>query len=429
MALRIEDYALIGDTQTAALVGRDGSIDWLCLPRFDSPACFAALLGDESHGRWLLAPAAEVTRTERRYRDGTLVLETDFHTAEGVLQVVDSMPIRDEAPDIVRVARCLEGRVTVRMELVLRFDFGRVVPWVRRAPDGGLTAIAGPDAVHLIPGRPTRGRDLTTVAEFELEAGDEVPFVLTWYPSHEPEPSPVDGIAATQDTTQWWEEWTARARVGGRHAALVKRSLITLKALTYAPTGGIVAAPTTSLPEAIGGVRNWDYRFCWVRDATLTLQSLMHAGYMDEAKAWRDWLLRAVAGSPSEMQIMYGPAGERRLTELELDWLPGYENSAPVRIGNAASNQFQLDVFGELMDAMLQGREGGLPSEEASWRLQLALLDFLEVAGVHQREEGERRIAQPAVAVIPIANASDFFRQRSRRRRDDAAGRRIGQSL
>jgi GH15 family glucan-1,4-alpha-glucosidase len=380
MPLRIEDYALIGDTQTAALVGRDGSIDWLCLPRFDSPACFAALLGDESHGRWLIAPTAEVTRTERRYREGTLVLETDFHTRDGVLQVVDSMPIRDEAPDVVRVARCLEGRVAVRMELVLRFDFGRVVPWVRRATDGGLTAIAGPDAVHLIPGRPTHGRDLTTVAEFELEAGDEVPFVLTWYPSHEPEPLPVDGLAATGDTTSWWEEWTARARVAGEYADLVKRSLITLKALTYAPTGGIVAAPTTSLPEAIGGVRNWDYRFCWVRDATLTLQALMHAGYMDEAKAWRDWLLRAVAGSPSEMQIMYGPAGERRLTELELDWLPGYENSAPVRIGNAASDQFQLDVFGELMDALLQGREGGLPLEQAGWRLQLALLDYLEGA-------------------------------------------------
>ena len=380
MALRIEDYALIGDTQTAALVGRDGSIDWLCIPRFDSPACFAALLGDESHGRWLLAPAGEVTRTERRYRDGTLVLETDFHTAEGVLQVVDSMPIRDEAPDVVRVARCLKGRVAVRMELILRFDFGKVVPWVRRSDDGGLTGTAGPDAIHLIPGRPTMGRDLTTVAEFELDEGDEVPFVLTWYPSHEPVPDPVDGIAATEDTTRWWQEWSDRSTVEGEHAALVRRSLITLKALTYAPTGGIVAAPTTSLPEAIGGVRNWDYRFCWVRDATLTLQALMHAGYMDEARAWRDWLLRAIAGSPSEMQIMYGPAGERRLTELELPWLPGYEGSAPVRIGNAASDQFQLDVYGELMDALLQGREGGIEADEAAWRLQLALMNFLEGA-------------------------------------------------
>jgi GH15 family glucan-1,4-alpha-glucosidase len=380
MPLAIEDYALIGDTQTAALVGKDGSIDWLCLPRFDSPACFAALLGDESHGRWLLAPAGDVRRVERRYRRGTLVLETDFHCGDGVLQVVDSMPIRDEAPDVVRVARCLDGRVSVRLELILRFDFGRVVPWVRRSGDGGLTAIAGPDAVHLIPGRPTRGRDLTTVAEFELDAGDEVPFVLTWHPSHEPVPRPVDGIAATSDTTAWWEKWSSHSKVEGRHRSLVQRSLITLKALTYAPTGGIVAAPTTSLPEAIGGVRNWDYRFCWVRDATLVLQSLMHAGYMDEARAWRDWLLRAVAGSPSELQIMYGPAGERRLTELELDWLPGYAGSAPVRIGNAASSQFQLDVYGELMDALQQGREGGIEAEGAAWRLQVALMGYLESA-------------------------------------------------
>ena len=378
MPLRIEDYALIGDTQTAALVGIDGSIDWMCIPRFDSPACFAALLGDESNGRWLLAPADDVRRVERRYRDDTLVLETDFHTDGGVLQVVDSMPIRDEAPDVVRIARCLEGRVQVHMELVLRFDYGHVVPWVRREPDGGLTAVAGPDAVHLIPGRPTRGRDLTTVAEFELDAGDEVPFVLTWFPSHEPAPLAVDGLSATEDTTSWWREWSARSLADGPDRALVQRSLITLKALTYAPTGGIVAAPTTSLPEAIGGVRNWDYRFCWVRDATLTLQALIHAGYHDEAGAWRDWLLRAVAGSPPELQIMYGPAGERRLTELELDWLPGYEGSAPVRIGNAASRQFQLDVFGELMDALAQARDAGLHADPAAWRLQAALLGYLE---------------------------------------------------
>ena len=378
MALPIEDYALIGDTQTAALVGRDGSIDWLCLPRFDSPACFAALLGDESHGRWQICPCDEVQRTERRYRPGTLVLETDFHTAGGVLQLVDSMPIRDEAPDVVRVVRCLEGSVWVRLELVLRFDFGRVVPWVRRGSDGGLTAIAGPDAVHFIPGRSIRGEDFTTIAEFELHAGDEVPFVLTWYPSHAKVPAPVDGIAATHDTTEWWEEWSARSTIDGEHRELVQRSLITLKALTYAPTGGIVAAPTTSLPEAIGGVRNWDYRFCWVRDATLTLQALLSAGYTDEARSWRDWLLRAVAGSPSEMQIMYGPAGERRLTELELDWLPGYEGSAPVRIGNAASNQFQIDVYGELMDALLQAREGGLDADDDTWRLQVALMKWLE---------------------------------------------------
>jgi len=378
MALPIEDYALIGDTQTAALVGRDGSIDWLCLPRFDSPACFAALLGDPSHGRWLLAPAGEVLRVERRYRQGTLVLETDFHTADGVVQVVDSMPIRHEAPDVVRVVRCLRGRVAMRMELVLRFDFGHVVPWVQRADDGGLTATAGPDAVHLITARPTHGEDFTTIAEFEVEEGDEVPFVLTWYPSHEPVPGPVDGLEATEDTTRWWREWSGRSRFDGAHRNLVQRSLITLKALTYAPTGGIVAAPTTSLPESIGGVRNWDYRYCWVRDATLTLQSLMHAGYTEEARAWRDWLLRAIAGSPEEMQIMYGPAGERRLTELELDWLPGYEGSRPVRIGNAASNQFQLDVFGELMDALMLGRAGGLGFDAPAWRLQVALMAYLE---------------------------------------------------
>jgi GH15 family glucan-1,4-alpha-glucosidase len=390
MPLPLEDYALIGDTQTAALVGRDGSIDWLCLPRFDSPACFAALLGDASHGRWQLCPAGGVRRVERRYRPGTLVLETDFHTEDGVLRVVDSMPIRDEAPDVVRVARCLEGRVPVRMELILRFDFGRVVPWVRRFEDDELIAIAGPDAVHLIPGRPTRGEDLTTVAEFELDAGDEVGFVLTWYPSHEPVPDPVDPLGATEDTTRWWEEWSGRCDV----PELVHRSLITLKALTYAPTGGIVAAPTTSLPEQLGGVRNWDYRFCWVRDATLTLQSLLHGGYVDEARAWRDWLLRAVAGSPSEMQIMYGPAGERRLTELVLDWLPGYEGAAPVRIGNAASNQFQLDVYGELMDALLLARESGLEAEEAAWRLQIALLDYLEGAW-DQPDEGIWEVRGP----------------------------------
>ncbi len=378
MPLRIEDYALIGDTQTAALVGRDGSIDWMCIPRFDSPACFAALLGDESNGRWLLAPADEVRRVERRYRENTLVLETDFHTDGGVLQVVDSMPIRDEAPDVVRIARCLEGRVAVRMELVLRFDYGHIVPWVRRDRDGGLTAVAGPDAMHLIAGRPTRGQDLTTFAEFELEAGDEVPFVLTWFPSHEPAPLAVDGLSATEDTTAWWRAWSARSTARGPYRGLVQRSLLTLKALTYAPTGGIVAAPTTSLPEAIGGVRNWDYRYCWVRDATLTLQALIHAGYHEEASAWRDWLLRAVAGSPPELQIMYGAAGERRLTELELDWLPGYEASMPVRIGNAASRQFQLDVFGELMDALAQARDAGLHADPAAWRLQVALLGYLE---------------------------------------------------
>jgi GH15 family glucan-1,4-alpha-glucosidase len=404
MPLRIEDYALIGDTQTAALVGLDGSIDWLCLPRFDSPACFSALLGDESHGRWLLAQADAVRRTERRYRKDTLVLETDFHTDGGVLQVVDSMPIRGVAPDVVRIARCTAGRVKVRVELVLRFDFGHVVPWVRRAEDGsGLTATAGPDAVHFVPGRPMHGRDMTTVADFDLEAGDEVPFVMTWYPSHEPEPDPVDGLAATEDTTRWWQEWSERSLYDGPHGEIVRRSLITLKALTYAPTGGIIAAPTTSLPEAIGGVRNWDYRFCWVRDATLTLQALLHAGYTEEAAAWRAWLLRAVAGSPPEMQIMYGPAGERRLTELELPWLPGYEGSAPVRIGNAASGQFQIDVYGELMDSFLLAREEGLAADNDAWRLQIALMRYLEEVwdepdeGIWEMRGGRRHLVHSKV--------------------------------
>ena len=374
MPLPLEDYALIGDTQTAALVGRDGSIDWLCLPRFDSPACFAALLGDESHGRWLVAPAGGVRRVERRYRPGTLVLETDFHTDDGVLQVVDSMPVRDEAPDVVRVARCLRGRVAVRMELVLRFDFGHVVPWVRRYKDEGLVAIAGPEAVHLIPGRPVRGEDLTTVAEFELDEGDEVAFVLTWFPSHEAVPQSVDGIAATEDTTQWWHEWSDRCEVSD----LVRRSLITLKALTYAPTGGIVAAPTTSLPEEIGGARNWDYRFCWLRDATFTLYSLLMAGYDDEAEAWREWLLRAVAGDPRDLRIMYGIRGERRIPEVPVEWLPGYEGSLPVRVGNDASRQFQLDVYGEILDLLHQASREGLPHESAAWEMELRIMDVLE---------------------------------------------------
>jgi GH15 family glucan-1,4-alpha-glucosidase len=395
MTLRIEDYALIGDTQTAALVGNDGSIDWLCFPRFDSPALFARLLGDESNGRWLLAPSGPVRSVERRYRPGTLVLETDFQTDGGVLRVTDSMPVRGAAPDLVRLARCIEGRVRVRMELVLRFDFGSVVPWVRHIP-GGLLAIAGPDAVRLNSDRALEGVDLTTVAEFELGAGEEAGFVLTWYPSHEDVPRAVDPVAATATTTRWWERWSARAQVAGEYEELVRRSLITLKALTYAPTGGIVAAPTTSLPEALGGVRNWDYRFCWVRDATMVLQALVQAGYVAEARAWRDWLLRAVAGAPSKMQIMYGPAGERRLTEIELPWLAGYEGSRPVRIGNAAAHQLQLDVYGELMDALDQARAAGIDHDDDAWRLQSALMEHLEGAWEQPDEgiwetRGERR--------------------------------------
>ena len=374
MSLPIEDYAVVGDTQTAALVGRDGSVDWLCLPRFDSPACFAALLGDRHNGRWRIAPAGGVKRVERRYRTDTVVLETDFHTEDGAIRIVDCMPIRGEAPDVVRLVQGLEGRVDVELDLVLRFDYGRVVPWVRRH-GGYRLAIAGPDAVRLDAGVPTRGENMSTRASFTVAAGDEVPFVLTWYPSHHREPAPVDAAQAVADTTTWWREWMGSCEPAD---PLVRRSLLTLKTLTYAPTGGIVAAATTSLPEKLGGVRNWDYRFCWLRDATLTLVALLSGGFADEARAWRDWLLRAVAGNPRDMQIMYGPAGERRLTEIELSWLPGYEKSAPVRVGNAASGQFQLDVYGEIMDALLQARDRGMEPEPHAWAIQRAILDFLE---------------------------------------------------
>ncbi len=382
---RIEDYALIGDTQTAALVGRDGSIDWLCFPRFDSPACFAALLGTPDHGYWRISPARPVTRVTRRYRPGTLILETDFETSDGTVRLTDAMPVRGvapvpvrgEAPDVVRMVEGLSGRVAMRMELVIRFDYGSAVPWVRREDDA-LHAIAGPDALFLRTPADVRGEGLTSVADLEVAAGDRVPFVLTWHPSHLPPPTPVDAAEALETTSSWWEEWSGRCRSTGPHEALVTRSLITLKALTYAPTGGLVAAPTTSLPEEIGGVRNWDYRFCWLRDATFSLYAFMLAGYEEEAAAWRDWLLRAAAGAPEQLQIMYGCAGERRLPETLLDWLPGYEGSAPVRIGNAASKQFQLDVYGEVMDCMHQARRAGVDADPASWNLQRALMEFLE---------------------------------------------------
>jgi GH15 family glucan-1,4-alpha-glucosidase len=375
--LRIEDYALIGDTQAAGLVGRDGSIDWLCLPRFDSGACFAALLGDPGHGRWLLAPAAGISSSKRAYRPGTLVLETEFETNDGAVRITDCMPPRQEVPDVVRLVEGVSGRVRMRMELVIRFDYGKIVPWVRQR-DGCLWAVAGPDALVLKSAVPTRGEGLTTVAEFEVAAGDRVPFVLTWHPAHVEAPPGVEAASAIEETDAWWREWSGRYRPRGAWGDPVERSLITLKALTYGPTGGVVAAPTTSLPEDIGGVRNWDYRFCWLRDATLTLYSLLQSGYVDEAREWRDWLLRAVAGRPAEIQIMYGPAGERRLTELELDWLPGYEGSRPVRIGNAAVEQLQLDVFGEVLDTFHQARRAGLPGDEYGWRVERALLDFLE---------------------------------------------------
>jgi GH15 family glucan-1,4-alpha-glucosidase len=379
VALRIEDYGLIGDTQTAALVGRDGSVDWLCMPRFDSPACFAALLGEPDHGRWLLAPAAGGIAARRSYRPGSLVLDTEFETDEGAIRVVDFMPPRQDDPDLIRIVEGVRGRVRVRMELVVRFDYGSIVPWARRL-NATLTFIGGPDALCLRTSVETHGENLTTVAEFTVAEGERVPFVLTWYPSNEPAPREIEADRALEQTEVWWQDWSERCEYEGRWRNEVLSSLIVLKALTYAPTGGIVASATTSLPEKLGGVRNWDYRFCWLRDATFTLYSLILAGYTTEAREWRDWLLRTVAGDPADLQIMYGPAGERRLTEIELAWLPGYEGSRPVRIGNAACNQLQLDVYGEVMDVLHQARSVDLqPSvEEAAWALQTKLLGFLE---------------------------------------------------
>jgi GH15 family glucan-1,4-alpha-glucosidase len=378
MPLHIEDYALLGDLQTAALVGRDGSVDWLCLPRFDSGACFAALLGDERHGRWLLAPADANARASRRYLDDTLILETTWETDEGAVRVLDFMPPRGEAPDVVRIVEGLRGRVELRTELVIRFDYGRVVPWVRRLDGDTRLAIAGPDALCLRTPVDVGGEDLKTVARFTVGEGKRVPFVLTWYPSFSDLPAKVDAEQALADTEEFWHGWIGRCQYEGEGHDAVHRSLIVLKALTYAPTGGIVAAPTTSLPEHLGGVRNWDYRFCWVRDATLTLIALLLAGYEEEADAWRTWLLHAAAGNPDDLQIMYGVGGEQRLVELELDWLPGYEASAPVRTGNLASEQVQLDVYGELIDALYQARTRGLEASEYAWSLQRVLLRNLE---------------------------------------------------
>jgi GH15 family glucan-1,4-alpha-glucosidase len=378
MSLRIEDYALIGDTQTAALVGRDGSVDWWCAPRFDSGACFAALLGKEQHGRWLIAPKGAIVRpVSRRYRPGTLILETEFATNEGRVRVIDYMPIRGRWPDIVRIVEGLEGSVPMQLELVVRFDYGSIVPWVRQRGTL-LQAVAGPDALVLRCDVPLRGHDLTTVAEFTVAKGDRVPFALTWHPSNEPPPPAVPPFKALSETEAWWTAWSRQSACKGPWADQIRESLVVLKALTFAPTGGIIAAPTTSLPEKIGGVRNWDYRFCWLRDATFTLYSLMLSGHHAEAGAWRDWLLRSVAGDASKLQIMYGVAGERRLPELELDWLPGYADSKPVRSGNAAVHQLQLDVYGEVMDALYQARRSGLPLEDSAWTLQRTLVDFLE---------------------------------------------------
>ncbi|MFF4213855.1 glycoside hydrolase family 15 protein [Streptomyces sp. NPDC001796] len=378
---RIEDYALIGDEQTAALVGRDGSIDWLCLPRFDSPACFAKLLGSEEHGHWRIVPRGAHLCTRRAYRPDTLVLDTDWDTPDGTVRVTDFMPQRDRAPDVVRVIEGLDGRVTVHGELRLRFDYGSIVPWMRRS-DGHRVAVAGPDSVWLRSEPPVRtwGKDFATHSEFTVGKGDRVAFVLTWHPSHEPRPALVDPFEALDSSVEDWRAWAARCRYRGPHRDVVVRSLITLKALTYAPTGGIVAAPTTSLPESLGGVRNWDYRYSWLRDSTLTLQALLAAGYHEEAEAWRDWLLRAVAGKPADLQIMYGISGERRLPEYELPWLPGFHGSAPVRVGNDAVRQFQLDVYGEVIDSLSVARRAGLPVRPPMWRVQCALLEFLRTA-------------------------------------------------
>jgi GH15 family glucan-1,4-alpha-glucosidase len=374
----IEDYALIGDCETAALVARNGSIDWLCWPRFDSPACFAALLGTPEHGRWLISPVNVECRITRRYREGTLVLETEFETSEGAVTLIDFMPLRGVASDLVRIVKGVRGCVAMHTELLFRFDYGCRVPWVTRLGNGMLRAVAGPDMVVLCASVPLHGEGLSTVSRFSVSAGETHSFVLSYAAAHLPEPTPVEPHQALADTERFWQRWVHQCSYDGEWPEAVTRSLITLKALTYAPTGGLVAAATTSLPERIGGSRNWDYRYCWVRDATLTLLALMDAGYHDEARAWREWLLRAVAGSPARIQIMYGLAGEARLPEWEIDWLPGYEGSRPVRAGNAAASQMQLDVYGELMDALHQARHGGLVESEGGWQLQKALIAHLE---------------------------------------------------
>jgi GH15 family glucan-1,4-alpha-glucosidase len=421
MSSRIEDYAMIGDCHTAALVGRDGSIDWLCVPRFDSPACFAALLGKPEHGRWLIAPRGKVKRSERRYRGETLLLETDFETEEGVVTLVDGMPLRDKELNLVRMVVGKRGKVSMRMEFILRFEYGSIVPWVRRF-EKGIRAIAGPDSILLQTNVPLQGKDFTTVADFTVSKGQEVPFVLTWHDSLAPPTSTPAPARALRSMERWWQKWSRRCKYDGPWRSALLRSLITLKALTYEPTGGIVAAPTTSLPERLGGVRNWDYRYCWVRDATFTLYALLMGGYTEEAHAWREWLLRAVAGKPSQLNIVYGVAGERRLTEVELGWLPGYENSAPVRIGNDAHRQFQLDVYGEVMDALHLARRHGLKANDNMWRLQRGLVEYLESAwkepdeGIWEFRGPPRHLTHSKVmawvAVDRMVKAVEMFKDR-----------------
>src|SRR5262245_58788055 len=379
MTLPIEDYALIGDCKTAALVGRDGSIDWLCWPRFDSAACFAALLGEADNGRWLIAPNHPPLGVTRRYRPGTLVLETEFQTETGRAAVIDFMLPADGA-DLVRIVIGRSGRVVFQTELAARFNYGGTVPWVNRLDEATISAIAGPERLVLRTPVVLYGEDLKTVGAFTVEAGQSIPFVLSYGHSFENPPPTIDPFSALERTEAFWRQWTDRCPDVGPWTEAVKRSLITLKALTYAPTGGIVAAATTSLPERLGGVRNWDYRYCWLRDATFALLALMHLGYYDEARAWRDWLIRAVAGSPRQVQIMYGVGGERWLPELIVPWLPGYEKSSPVRIGNDASRQLQLDVFGEVADAMFQGLKAGMAPSERGQALRPVIWDFLATA-------------------------------------------------
>jgi GH15 family glucan-1,4-alpha-glucosidase len=385
MALPIEDYALIGDGQTAALVGKDGSIDWLCLPRFDSAACFSALLGTPEHGRWLIAPEGDVRSVRRKYREDTLVLETEFETDEGVVSVIDFMPARDRDPNLVRIVEGKQGKVRMRCELVIRFDYGAILPWVRRT-DCGISAIAGPDAVTILSPIRMSGENMTTIAEFAVSAGERIPFSLSWHPSHRSGNHVLDASAALAETEMFWRDWVRRCTYTGPYRKQVVRSLLVLKGLTFEPTGGQVAAPTTSLPEQLGGVRNWDYRFCWLRDATLSLLALINSGYTDEASRWRQWLFRAVAGDPSKTQIMYGLGGERRLSEWEVPWLPGYEGSVPVRVGNAAHGQRQLDVYGEVFDALYQARKAGLAPMDEGWRVATKLLLWL---GEHWQEPDE----------------------------------------
>jgi GH15 family glucan-1,4-alpha-glucosidase len=374
---KIEDHAFLSDTQTGALVSRDGRVTWLCFPRFDSGACFASLLGTPDNGQWHIWPEEKIEKLSRRYRGHSLILETDIETADGAVRLIDFMPPRGENPDIIRIVEGIQGEVSLQMQLIIRFDYGHIVPWVRKR-HGGIEAIAGPDGLILRTPIPTGGKDLTTVAHFNVKEGERIPFVLTWFASHGDPPKPVNADHALRDTEKFWRDWAEQCHRKTQWDEAVVQSLITLKGLTYGPTGGVVAAATTSLPERIGSVRNWDYRYCWLRDATFTLLAFMNAGYKEEAKSWREWLLRAIAGSPAQMQIMYGVRGERRLEEFEISWLPGYENSKPVRIGNAASRQFQLDVYGEVLGAMYRAHLAGIENEPPDWRLQEGLMRFLE---------------------------------------------------